>query len=112
MHSKITFRIYISEVDMPRDFKSFKNNQSKNAQNDKVQQNDKTSEYQEIIDRYKDMDNNELMSNLFSEASKLKREGKLDSNTLSNLKSSLSPFLNSEQQEMLSSLIRAIDDNK
>ena len=98
---------------MPRDFKSFTNNQTKsNMQNENFKQDEKTREYQEIIDRYKDMDNNELMSNLFSEASKLKKEGKLDKSTLDNLKSSLSPFLNSEQQDMLSSLIRAIDETK
>ena len=56
------------------------------------------------------MDNNELMSNLFKEATKLKQQGKLDNSTLTNLKSTLSPFLNSEQQEMLNSLVNAINE--
>ena len=58
------------------------------------------------------MNSSELMSNLFSEASKLKSEGKLDTNSLNSLKSTLSPFLNSEQNEMLKSLIEAINEQK
>ncbi len=92
---------------MPRDFKSFSKNYSENKITD-----EKTKEYEDLIDKYKNMDNNELMSNLFSEASKLKKEGKLDSATLNNLKTTLSPFLNSEQNEMLNGLIRAIDETK
>ena len=91
---------------MPRDFKSFaKENQKIMDENKQNAQN-----YEKILNKYKNMDNNELMSNLFSEASRLKKEGKLDSNMLSTLKTSLSPFLNSEQQEMLKNLIEAIDD--
>ena len=100
---------------MPRDFKNFSKDHKKVVEENKniIQENqDKASEYQNILDKYKNMDNNELMSNLFSEASKLKREGKLDSNQLNNLKSTISPFLNSEQQEMLNSLIKTINEQK
>ncbi len=91
---------------MPRDFKSFA------KENEKIinENQDKANEYQDILNKYKNMDNNELMSNLFKEATKLKQQGKLDSDTLSSLKSTLSPFLNSEQQEMLNSLVRAINE--
>ena len=91
---------------MPRDFKSFA------KENEKVMNDnqEKVDEYQDILNRYKNMDNNELMSNLFKEATKLKQQGKLDNSTLSNLKSTLSPFLNAEQQEMLNSLVNAINE--
>lgn len=91
---------------MPRDFKSFA------KENEKIinENQDKANEYQDILNKYKNMDNSELMSNLFKEATKLKQQGKLDSDTLSSLKSTLSPFLNSEQQEMLNSLVRAINE--
>ena len=92
---------------MPRDFKSFAE-QNKNIVNENL---DKANNYQELINKYKNMDNNQLMQNLFNEASKLKQEGKLDANTLSNLKSTIAPFLNSEQQSMLNSLIEAINSN-
>jgi len=91
---------------MPRDFKSFVHNQEKIIEENK----DKANDYQDIINKYKNMDNNELMSNLFNEASRLKSEGKLDSQSLNNLKSTLSPFLNSEQQNMLNNLVDAINN--
>ena len=93
---------------MPRDFKSFAE-QNKNIVNENL---DKANNYQELINKYKNMDNNQLMQNLFNEASKLKQEGKLDANTLNNLKSTIAPFLNSEQQSMLNSLIEAINSNR
>ncbi len=92
---------------MPRDFKSF----SKENENIINENPNKTKEYEDILNKYKNMNNDELMSNLFREASKLKQEGKLNDNTLISLKSTLSPFLNSEQQNMLNSLIDAINDN-
>ena len=100
---------------MPRDFRSFaKDNQqqSTSEQDFLGQHKEEASKYEDILNKYKDMSQNDLMRNLFSEASKLKKQGKLDSNTLSNLKSTISPFLNQEQQEMLSSLIKAIDEQK
>ena len=88
---------------MPRDFKSFSKEKEKKT-NISTEEQQKVNEYQDIINKYKNMDNNELMSNLFSEATKLKQQGKLDANTLNNLKSTLTPFLNNEQQQMLNLL--------
>ena len=90
---------------MPRDFKSFAE-----ANKKVVEENaDKASEYQDLISKYKDMDQNSLMQNLFEEASKLKREGKLNAEYLNNLKTTISPFLNNEQKQMLNSLLEAIN---
>lgn len=93
---------------MPRDFKSFLN-ESENIINENKED---TNKYQDIINKYKNMNNSELMSNLFSEASKLKKDGKLNSSTLQNLESTLKPFLNNEQQQMLNSLIDKINEQK
>jgi len=95
---------------MPRDFRSF--TKENNNQNFKSHDQEKVNEYENIINKYKNMNQNDLMANLFSEASKLKQEGKLDSSTLNNLKSTLSPFLNPEQQEMLNNLVNAITEQK
>ncbi|MBQ8615377.1 MAG: hypothetical protein IJ415_02305 [Clostridia bacterium] len=99
---------------MPRDFKSFaKENQSNQSAEKILNDNkEKTQEYEDILNKYKNMDQNDLMSNLFKEATKLKREGKLDNNSLNSLKSTLAPFLNSDQQEMLNSLVNAINEQK
>lgn len=93
---------------MPRDFRSFANDNKKVMDDNQ----DKVNEYQSILDKYKNMDSNQLMANLFNEASKLRQEGKLDDSTLNNLKSTLSPFLNNEQQNMLNSLINSINEQK
>lgn len=93
---------------MPRDFKSFVKEQEKVLNDNKEKAND----YQDILNKYKNMDSNELMSNLFSEATRLKSEGKLDSESLNNLKSTLAPFLNSDQQNMLNNLVNAINNQK
>ena len=90
---------------MPRDFKKF----AKDNENVLHENKEKTNEYEQILNKYKDMNQSELMSNLFSEASKLKKEGKLDSDSLNSLQSTLSPFLNSQQKDMLSSLINSLN---
>ena len=97
---------------MPRDFKSFAKENQQSAEKILNNNQTKANEYQDILNKYKNMDQNALMSNLFSEASKLKKEGKLDSASLNNLSSTLSPFLNSEQQDMLNNLVKAINEQK
>ena len=93
---------------MPRDFKSFSQNQEKTLNENQ----EKVNQYEDIINKYKNMNNNELMQNLFTEASKLKQQGKLDNSSLNNLKTTIAPFLNREQKEMLNNLISAINEQK
>ena len=91
---------------MPRDFKSYaKEHQSTNSTSQQ-----KTKQYEDIINKYKNMNQQDLMASLFSEASKLKQQGKLDENSLNSLKSMLSPYLDSNQKEMLNSLINALNE--
>ena len=97
---------------MPRDFKSFSKENIKQAESIINENQNKADEYQNILNKYKNMSSNQLMQNLFTEATKLKNEGKLDSASLNNLKTTLSPFLNIEQQNMLNDLINAINEQK
>ena len=97
---------------MPRDFKSFANENKQKAEQILNENKETVGQYEDIINKYKNMNQTDLMSNLFSEATKLKKEGKLDTNSLNSLKSTLSPFLNIEQQEMLNNLIDAINEQK
>ena len=107
-----SYQIKIKGVNMPRDFRSFSKESRNNQQNFSSKDQEKVNEYENIINKYKNMDQSDLMSNLFHEASKLKKEGKLNAETLQNLKSTLSPFLNSQQQEMLNNLVNAINEQK
>lgn len=99
---------------MPRDFRDFVKNNQNNSSTEKIlnENKEQANKYEDILNKYKNMNQSDLMSNLFLEASKLKKEGKLDANTLNGLKSTLSPFLNADQQEMLNNLINAINEQK
>lgn len=96
---------------MPRDFRSFSKEQQKFGQNAENKQ-ENTEKYEEILNKYKNMNSDDLMQNLILEASKLKKEGKLDGSSLSNLKTTLNPFLNNEQLQMLDNLIKVINEQK
>lgn len=93
---------------MPRDFKQFVRENEKTIEQNK----DKAEDLEKILNKYKDMDQNSLMRTLFSEASKLKREGKLNSETINSLRTTLAPFLNEQQRQMLNELVAAIDEQK
>ena len=97
---------------MPRDFRSFAKENQQKTEDFLKQHKEDASKYEDIINKYKNMNQNDLMSNLFSEAMKLKKEGKLDAKSLNSLKSTLSPFLNLEQQEILKKLIDSINEQK
>lgn len=97
---------------MPRDFRSFVKDNFQSTEKILNENKEQANQYEDIINKYKNMNQNDLMSNLFSEANKLKKEGKLDEKTLTTLKSTLSPFLNTEQQEMLNNLVNAINEQK
>ena len=97
---------------MPRDFNTFVRDQQNEQKNEQKPSDDKVQEYKDIIDKYKDLNSNELMTTLLGEASKLKSEGKLDSSMLDGLRSTLSPFLNDEQKTTLNGLISAINEQK
>ncbi|MFQ6723908.1 MAG: hypothetical protein ACLRFE_01055 [Clostridia bacterium] len=94
------------------------NNQSRNDFNDNINLNtsDKYyknsaqnfSEYQDTINKYKDLSQQDLYKELFTQASELKSQGKLDQNMLNTLSNTLGPMLNDEQRELLNRLIERI----
>lgn len=93
---------------MPRDFKQFVRENERTLEQNK----DKADDYEKILNKYKDMDQNSLMSSLLSEASKLKREGKLNHETINSIRTTLAPFLDNTQRKMLNELVNAIDEQK
>ena len=66
------------------------------------------SEYQDTIDKYKDLSQQDLYKELLNHASNLKAEGKLDNNTLSTISNTLGPMLNDEQRELLNNIINRL----
>lgn len=83
------------------------NNAYQNNQNSPHSKQD-FSEYQDTINKYKDLSQQDLYKELFTQASELKSQGKLDPNMLNTLSSTLGPMLNNEQRELLNNLIDRI----
>lgn len=82
--------------------------------NSKKQTNDTTnneSNYHEIkndYEKYKDMSQQDLMSELIKQATRMKQNGTLTEDNLETLKSTLAPMLSPQQQEMLKNIIEKI----
>jgi hypothetical protein len=83
-------------------------NQSTSNKNYQNTSNQDFSEYQDTINKYKDLSQQDLYKELFSQASDLKAQGKLDQNMLNTLSSTLGPMLNDEQRNLLNNLIDRI----
>ncbi len=81
---------------------------SANQTSQSPHQNTDFSEYQQTIDKYKDLSQQELYGELLKHANDLKSQGKLDSNTLNTISNTLSPMLNDEQKQLLETLINRI----
>ena len=60
------------------------------------------------LSKYKNMNANQLEAELFREATKQKQNGNLNSEKLEEIKSTLLPMLNQEQQQRLDSLIQML----
>ena len=99
-----------------RDFyKSTQEKQSQSTHNNgynKQTINDNTkqdfSEYQNTINKYKDLSQEDLYSELLSKASDLKAEGKLDTQMLNQISTTLQPMLNDEQKQLLNNILNRI----
>ena len=66
------------------------------------------SQYQDTINKYKDLSQEDLYNELFTQASNLKAEGKLNTQMLDQISTTLYPMLNDEQKQLLNSLISKI----
>ena len=96
----------------------YRSNQQSNNQTNKqfTNENNNTSsknsqdfsEYQDTINKYKDLSQQDLYKELLTQASDLKSQGKLDENMLNTLSNTLSPMLNDEQKELLNNIINRI----
>lgn len=99
-------------MDIREFYKSTKENSqnstNSNENNINNEENKDFSEYNDTINKYKDLSQEELYSELFSQASNLKSQGKLDSQMLENFSTTLAPMLNDEQKKLLNSIIERI----
>ena len=92
-------------MDIREFYKQSQQKQNKNtgeftAQSNKNNTKQDFSQYQETIDKYKNLSQEDLYSELLSQASDLKSQGKLDTNMLNTLSNTLYPMLNDEQKQI------------
>ena len=66
------------------------------------------SAYQETINKYKDLSQEDLYSELLSQATDLKAQGKLDTSMLEQISTTLTPMLNDEQKQLLNNIMNKI----
>lgn len=81
------------------------NNQSTQNTDDYVNKSKDFSEYQDTINKYKDLSQEDLYSELLNQANDLKSQGKLNMDMLNQISSTLKPMLNDEQKQMLNNII-------
>ena len=100
--------------DFSKNYQSQNTNNSKNSNpnsnyEDIINQNSQqASNLNDTLNRYKDLSNQDLMSELMKEATKLKQNGSLNEDSLNLLKSTLSPMLTTEQNQQLDNIINMI----
>ena len=86
-----------------------KNSNPNSNYEDIINQNSQqASNLNDTLNRYKDLSNQDLMSELMKEATKLKQNGSLNEDSLNLLKSTLSPMLTTEQNQQLDNIINMI----
>lgn len=73
--------------------------------------NDDNAAISDVIGKYGDMNESELMEELLKVASKAKADGTLNEQTLKNFEEIVVPHLNEAQKEKLSKLISVINLN-
>ena len=84
------------------------NSNTNSNQNTSSNSSQNFDDYRDTINKYKDLSQDELVSELLSQATELKSQGKLNTDMLNQLSTTLSPMLNSEQQNLLSSIIERL----
>lgn len=100
-----------------RDFLYQKNSQQKENQNNADTKNfeklvndnpEKIENIQENLKKYQNMSQNDLMSELVKEATRMKQNGSLNENSLNVLKNTLMPMLNDQQKKMFNNILNQI----
>ena len=69
---------------------------------------EKIENIQENLKKYQNMSQSDLMSELIKEASRMKQNGSLNSDSLNVLKNTLAPMLNEQQKSLLNNILNQI----
>lgn len=91
------------------DFKTFSNNYTppKNEPKPSVEQT--TQDYEQTINKYKDLSQQELMTELLRQTQAMKSQGKWDEQNMQKMTNTLMPYLNNEQKNMLHNIMDTLN---
>lgn len=92
---------------MPKNIFDYQDNSPN--ENSINQESDLQEKAKDLISKYKNYSQNQLMQELFSIVDKQKKEGLIDKEKLQVIKQTITPYLNSSQLEFLESLIEKLD---
>lgn len=82
-------------------------------ENNRVEEKVSVTEKQnleEMINKYSSYSKNDLMSEFLKMTLEKKKKGELSSSEINNLKSTIVPFLNSEQKENLDKILQMVEN--
>lgn len=86
-------------------FENQQNNTHSNTQETNYNQPNVDNNYEDMINKYSSYNQDDLLKELHSQASMLKSQGKLDNNTLLQMKNTIMPMINPSQIETLDKII-------
>lgn len=79
-------------------------------QNNNVNNQSKTNDFNivELVSKYGNLSQEELVSEFFKQVEKQKSEGSFDKNKIVSIANTLLPFLNSNQKELVKSILNKV----
>lgn len=91
------------------DFKTFSNNYTPPKNEPKQNTDQTTQDYEQTINKYKDLSQQELMTELLRQTQAMKSQGKWDEHNMQKMTDTLMPYLNDEQKNMLHNIMDTLN---
>lgn len=91
------------------DFKTFSNNYNPTKEETKMQEDETTQDYEQTINKYKDLSQQELMAELLRQTQTMKSQGKWNEENMQKMTDTLMLYLNDEQKVMLKNIMDSLN---
>ena len=92
-------------------FSEFREDPNKRYEKIKKENPKQVQNVEDLMEKYKGLSKQELMQEFLKESKKQKQSGELDKNKIENIKKTLTPFLDNNQQQNLQNLMDLINND-
>lgn len=92
-------------------FSEFREDPNKQYEKIKKENLKQVQNLEDLMEKYKGLSKQELMQEFLKESKKQKQSGELDKNKIENIKKTLTPFLDNNQQQNLQNLMDLINND-